>query len=65
MSVQYITDEKGNKVPVLFPLSEWETLQAHVEYADDVPPELIAEAEKALAEYEADPTTARSVEEII
>jgi hypothetical protein len=65
MNVQYITDEQGKKIAVIVPLAEWEALQAHIEYADDVPPELIAEAEKALAEYEADPSTAQPIEEVM
>ena len=60
MNIQYVTDEQGQKVAVVIPIKEWEAIQARgIEYADDVTPEEIAEAEAAWADHVAgkDPGT--------
>ena len=44
MPVQYLTDDQGRRTVVVVPIEEWENLLAHVEYASDVTPEEIAEA---------------------
>jgi hypothetical protein len=44
MPVQYLTDDQGRRTAVVVPIEEWENLLAHVEYASDVTPEEIAEA---------------------
>ena len=66
MNIQYVTDEQGQKLAVVVPIHDWEALLVrNLEYADDVTPEEIAEAEEAWAEYQADPSTAKPIEQVI
>ncbi len=65
MTLQYLTNEQGQKVAVVVPLQDWEVLRIkNFEYADDVPEELIAEAEKAWEEHQKDPGKAQTIEEV-
>lgn len=34
MNVQYVTDEKGNRVAVVIPLDQWEIIKAEIESYD-------------------------------
>jgi len=66
MDIQYMVDKQGQKVAVVIPIEDWEAIQARdIEYADDVTPEEIAEAEAAWAEYQADPGTAKPIEQVM
>ena len=66
MGIQYMVDKQGQKVAVVIPIEDWEAIQARdIEYADEVTPEEIAEAEAAWAEYQADPSTAKSIEQVM
>ena len=67
MTVQYITDEHGRKLAAVVPIDEWEALRVmNLEYAEDeIPPEELAEADAAWAGYQADPSTAQPVEDVM
>jgi hypothetical protein len=63
MPVQYLTDAQGKRVAVQIPIDEWENLQAHIEYADDVTHEEIAAAKAAWDEHALHPDGGMDVEE--
>ena len=65
MQVQYLTDDQGRRTAVVVPIEEWENLQAHIEYASDVTPEEILEANAEWEDYLKGPSKAKSVEQVI
>jgi len=46
MNIQYLTDDKGNRVAVQIPLAQWEIIKAELESydADDEIAEIIADS---------------------
>ena len=65
MDIRYITDEQGHRVAVQIPIDAWEALRVrNLEYAEDVLPEEIAEAEAAWADIQANPNKAESLEQM-
>ena len=55
MSIQYITDEQGQRVAVQIPIEEWETMRQRLEHSLDerLSPEDEADRKKAYAELAA------------
>ena len=47
MNIQYVTDDKGNRVAVQIPLEQWEIIKAELESydADDETAEIAADSE--------------------
>ncbi len=65
MPIQYLTDNQGRRTAVVVPIEEWENLQARIEYASDVTPEEITEANAAWEEHLKQPGKAKSIEQIM
>ncbi|MEW6267032.1 MAG: hypothetical protein AB1641_28490 [Thermodesulfobacteriota bacterium] len=66
MNIHYVTDERGKRVAVIVPIHEWEALGLrNMEFADDVPEDEIVEAEAVWKEFQADPSSAKTVEQVI
>lgn len=66
MNIQYVTDEQGQKLAVMVPIHDWEALLVkNLEYADDVTPEEIVEAEAAWADIQANPEKAEPIEQVM
>ncbi len=62
---KYPTNDQGRRTAVLVPIKEWENLQARIEYASDVTPEEIFEANAACKEHFKQPGKAKSIEQIM
>lgn len=65
MAVQYLTDDQGRRTAVVVPIEEWESLLARIEYASDVSPEEIIEANAAWEEHLKQPGKAKGIEQIM
>lgn len=65
MPIQYLTDDQGRRTAVVVPIEEWENLLARIEYASDVSPEEIIEANAAWEEHLQHPGKAKGIEQIM
>ena len=65
MSIQYLTDDQGQRTAVVVPIDEWENLQANIEYASDITAEEIAAANAAWEERLGEKDKGKSIEQII
>jgi PHD/YefM family antitoxin component YafN of YafNO toxin-antitoxin module len=51
MSIQYVTDEQGEKIAVVVPIQEWEALLGRLEDDDSLSPEEASRADESWQEY--------------
>jgi len=65
MPVQYMTDDQGRRTAVVVPIDEWENLLAHIEYASDVSPQDILEANAAWEERLKEPHKSKSIKQVM
>ena len=52
MNIQYVTDDKGNRIAVQIPLDQWEVIKAEIEVYDGA---------KEMAEILADPDLVETI----